>query len=500
MDFGIIAGDTDQTIYVRLRDSTTGLAKTGLVFNSAGAACYYTLPGAAAVQITLATQTVNGAHSDGGFVLVSDTNAKGLYRLDLPDAAIASGKYSIISIEFDGIIEESVIVPLSLRKADLRQWLGTAAATPTVAGVPEVDVTHVGGDAQSATDLKDFADAGYDPATNKVQGVVLADTVTTLTNLPAITANWLTAAGIADDAFTAAKFATDAFTSDVLAASFVTEMQAGLSTHSAADVWAVATRLLTAGTNIVLAKGTGVTGFNDLSAAQVNTEVDTALADVRLDELLAADSDIDGAAPPTVGSVFHELMSKTAGSFTFDQTTDSLEALRDNTGTAGAGLTAIDLPDQTFNLTGNITGNISGSVGSVTAAITLPTIPVDWITSSGLAASAVTEIQSGLSTLDAAGVRTAVGLASANLDTQLDTLPTANENADALLDRANGIETGYTLRQTMRAIAAKAAGLISGAGTGTEVIKALGAASGGTTRLTATVSAAGDISAWTLNL
>jgi hypothetical protein len=46
-----------------------------------------------------------------------------------------------------------------------------------------------------------------------------------------------------------------------------------------ADVWSHATRILTAGTNIVLAKGTGVTGFNDLSAAQVNAEVDTALAD-----------------------------------------------------------------------------------------------------------------------------------------------------------------------------------------------------------------------------
>jgi dihydroxyacetone kinase DhaKLM complex PTS-EIIA-like component DhaM len=41
------------------------------------------------------------------------------------------------------------------------------------------------------------------------------------------------------------------------------------------------------------------------------------------------------------------------------------------------------------------------------------------LTASALAADAVTEIQSGLSTLDAAGVRTAVGLASANLDTQL---------------------------------------------------------------------------------
>lgn len=38
-------------------------------------------------------------------------------------------------------------------------------------------------------------------------------------------------------------------------------------------VWSTATRLLTAGTNIVLAKGTGVTGFNDPTAAQNATEL-----------------------------------------------------------------------------------------------------------------------------------------------------------------------------------------------------------------------------------
>mgnify|MGYP003403405723 CR=1 FL=1 len=41
--------------------------------------------------------------------------------------------------------------------------------------------------------------------------------------------------------------------------------------------------------------------------------------------------------------------------------------------------------------------------------------------------------------LSAAGTRTALGLASANLDTQLDALPTATENADALLDRDMGV-------------------------------------------------------------
>lgn len=62
---------------------------------------------------------------------------------------------------------------------------------------------------------------------------------------------------------------------------------------------------------------------------QIRDAAAAALVVHRLDELLNADSDIDGAAPPTVGSVFYELMSKTTGSFTYDQTTDSLEAVRD---------------------------------------------------------------------------------------------------------------------------------------------------------------------------
>jgi hypothetical protein len=72
----------------------------------------------------------------------------------------------------------------------------------------------------------------------------------------------------------------------------------GFSTHSAADVWASGTRLLTAGTNIALAKGVGVTGFNDLSAAQVNAEVDTAITDYdppTNTEMVAAFTEIKGA-------------------------------------------------------------------------------------------------------------------------------------------------------------------------------------------------------------
>lgn len=54
---------------------------------------------------------------------------------------------------------------------------------PEEAGDIRVDVTQLGGATQSLTDLKDFADAGYDPATNKVQGVVLVDTCSVNTDM-----------------------------------------------------------------------------------------------------------------------------------------------------------------------------------------------------------------------------------------------------------------------------------------------------------------------------
>jgi hypothetical protein len=40
------------------------------------------------------------------------------------------------------------------------------------------NVTELAGNAQSATDLRDFADTGYDPATHKVEGLKLADLLT----------------------------------------------------------------------------------------------------------------------------------------------------------------------------------------------------------------------------------------------------------------------------------------------------------------------------------
>jgi hypothetical protein len=59
--------------------------------------------------------------------------------------------------------------------------VGEVVGEFTLGRASTANLTQIGGVAQSATDLKDFADDGYDPATNKVQGVVLADTLTTYT-------------------------------------------------------------------------------------------------------------------------------------------------------------------------------------------------------------------------------------------------------------------------------------------------------------------------------
>ena len=89
----IVAGSTDQTIDVFIQDSSssTGAGLTGLVFNTASLTCYYR-KGATGTPtaLSLVTQTVGAAHSDGGFVAVDGTNCPGQYRLDLSDTIVAA--------------------------------------------------------------------------------------------------------------------------------------------------------------------------------------------------------------------------------------------------------------------------------------------------------------------------------------------------------------------------------------------------------------------------
>ncbi len=181
-----------------------------------------------------------------------------------------------------------------------------------------------------------------------------------------------------------------------------------------------------------------------------------------------------------------------------------------------------------------VSGNVTGSIGSLAtqakadvnaeadAALsdvgltTTITGRIDVTTSTRLASTSYT------APLDAAGTRTAVGLATANLDTQIGDLPTnaelatalagaddavlsavaalsiptATQNADALLDRAAGVETNRTLRQALRLMLAALCGKASGLA-GTSV--AYRDTNDTTNRISATVDSDGNRTAVTLD-
>ena len=89
---GIRKGSADISVYVVIRKSADNTERTGLLYNSSGLKATYVRDGSAAQAITLAIlASADAAHSDGGFIEVHSTNAPGLYRLDVPDAAFASG-------------------------------------------------------------------------------------------------------------------------------------------------------------------------------------------------------------------------------------------------------------------------------------------------------------------------------------------------------------------------------------------------------------------------
>jgi len=81
-------GSTDRSLLLRFTDRTTGLPETGITHIAPSLAPWYRREGGGKVNVNPAElSSLTAAHTDGGFLHISD----GFYRLDLPDAAFASG-------------------------------------------------------------------------------------------------------------------------------------------------------------------------------------------------------------------------------------------------------------------------------------------------------------------------------------------------------------------------------------------------------------------------
>lgn len=205
----------------------------------------------------------------------------------------------------------------------------------------------------------------------------------------------------------------------------------------------------------------------------------------------------------------------------------------------GDHLTAINLPNQTMDIVGNITGNLSGSVGSVTGAVGSVTGNVGGNVA-GSVGSLATQAKADVNAEADAAIADAALATAANLATvagyldteiaailadtnelqtdwanggRLDLLidailadtgtdgvvisaATANAIADALLDRAAGVETNRTPRQALRLILAALVGKLSGAATSTVTIRDT---NDGVNRVVATCDSDGNRSAVTLD-
>lgn len=274
-------------------------------------------------------------------------------------------------------------------------------------------------------------------------------TVTNLTNLPAITANWLTATGIASDAFTAAKFAADCITAAKIAdgaidrATFAADTglqtirsgtaQAGAAGTITLDASASSTTDFYKGRNIELTGGTGAGQVGLVFSYNGTTKVAT----MYNNWVTTPDNTTTFAVQGTYG---HGVNS-------------SLQAVSDVQGiggTAGSNVSGLSSLGTAYGA-GTLTTNITGTLSTVTTLTNLPAITSNWLTAAGLAADAVAEIADGVWDEVQSGHTTA-GTFGKYLDAQVSTVGggTAASIADAVWDEVlsghlTAGSTGYAL-------------------------------------------------------
>lgn len=218
-----------------------------------------------------------------------------------------------------------------------------------------------------------------------------------------LSAGAITTATFAAGAINAAAIATDAIGSAQIATSAVTEIQTGLATSAAlatvqADTDDIQTRLPAALVAGRMDSSTGAMAANVITATAINAAAITA-AKFATD---AIDSNALAATAVT------EIQTGLA-------TSASITAVQADTDDIQTRLPAALVGGKIDANVGTVTAGAITAAGIASAAITSAKFATDAIDGNALAASAVTEIQAGLSTLDQAGVRAALGLSAANL-------------------------------------------------------------------------------------
>lgn len=382
----VTKGSTDRSVTVDIIDSTDGTPETSVAYNTSGIDLWYRREGAALVSITEATLVaLTTAHTDGGFLAI----ANGKYRLDLPDAAFATGANYV---DFGGTVTGMIVIGGRVRLIDASLEVANLAANVTQfggtngtfsSGRAEVNTSHWGGTAvasatvnANATQISgdsgaaDALETAFDGTAGAVSplGIARQGTAQSATSTTLVLDS---SASFADDTAIGMTLVACGSTQGYCQSRAVTDY-VGSTDTATVSTWTVTP----SGTVTYYLFGTAPSsGGSGLDAAGVRAAV--GLASANLDTQLSAIDDTIDTEIPAIKTKTDFLPSATAGS------------------TGGVFIAGTNAATTiTTALTTTFTGNLSGTVNGLTS------------TAQG-------------------NVRTALGMSSANLDTQLGTINTA---------------------------------------------------------------------------
>ena len=127
----IAPGSTSQSIELYL-------GVTGLTASTSGLSARYNRTRTASVAITLVARTIAQAWTSGGFAEVDATNMPGVYRLDVPDAALAAGADDVTIVVRGASGTNGAVMTVKLSSGGL-------TAAQTASAVWDADPTYVTG-------------------------------------------------------------------------------------------------------------------------------------------------------------------------------------------------------------------------------------------------------------------------------------------------------------------------------------------------------------------
>lgn len=406
-------GVTEETGLVSALDH----ASTGIKLSKNG--------GALTIRHATVTATTYDAYGMYRVTLdTTDTNSLGTLRVAFNEAATCLPVWQDFMV-LPANIYDSLVGGSDLLDVSVTQILGTAVSTPATAGVLDVNVKNAGNTAWAS-------------------GAIVAGAIATgaITNAK-FAAGAIDAAVIADGSIDNATFAADVgstayATNKIALAADKAIANAALAT--AANL-AIVDDFLDTEIAAIKAKTDNLpaapAAVGDIptavaNAAQVRTNLTTELG--RIDAAISSRSTYAGGDTAGVTTLLSRIIGTLAAGTHNPQTGDSFAQI----GAAGAGLTALG-DTRIANLDAAVSSRLAaaGYTAPPSAAANASQVRTELTTELGRIDAAVS---SRLATvgytapLDAAGVRAAIGMAGADLDTQLAALPTAAENADANWD------------------------------------------------------------------